>query len=457
MHHACVSPHNILVCFETMVNNHVAVLRASSIAKESNEQQKPKSATDFVKYSKAMIEFQILCLQSELELLNELSAMSDNDKMEALFDMLDQDDDGKLSAVEIAEGLRKIKGDVNFEESLTLAIDRVATFDTDEDGVLNRKEFEKLLNTILPLLGCSFHELSDMLVLTVLFTDTRNTHEENIVAEIVSDQVKVEVDEGLRRAMKDRRMKALFNVFDQDGNGWIDFKQVVVGMYKLMDDIDQASHAAVTALLLFDEKQTRELSYKDFVRLMLNVVASSPEHITFNDVADTLTRNATSVSGGISSDYVMERFSMDSTSKLLLDIAHDDDLFVDLSVVELSKIDRLFAMFGVDDDGKIGSTELALALRKFHDTTGMKTTVEESTQVMSTFDKAGDGRLSEQDFATFIVNFASTANIELVDMLDFMIVVSALKENTDAEQEYIKAVGGGEEKIDSWYAEDRYG
>jgi len=77
--------------------------------------------------------------------------------------------------------------------------------------------------------------------------------------------------------------------------------------------------------------------------------------------------------------------------------------------------------------------------------------MEETTHVIHTFNKNADGKLNKQEFATFIVNFASTANIELVDMLDFMIVVSALKDNTEAEQEYLKAIGRGEEKEDYRY------
>ena len=286
----------------------------------------------------------------------------------------------------------------------------------------------------------------------VIFSESGNTPMEDAAAEFISDEVtrNVIVDEGLRRAMKDRRMKALFNVFDEHGEGVVDFKAVVVGMYKLMDDIDEASHAAVTALLLFDETEKRELLYKDFARLMLNVVASSPDNITFDDVADTLTRNALDVSSGVTSDYVMEKFSMDTTSKLLLDISEVED-HISLSVIELAKMDRLFAMFDMDNDDKIGTEELALGLAKFHDTTGMKTTVEETKQVLKTFDKSADGKLDKHEFAAFIVNFASSANMNIIDMLDFMIVVMVLKENTEAQQEYLDAIKGGEKVLDIRY------
>jgi len=289
--------------------------------------------------------------------------MPDDQKLSVLFDMLDKDRDGKLSAVELSDGLRKIRGDTDFEEGLALAIDRVTSYETVQNGMLDQKEFESLFNALLPLIGCTFQELSEILIMQVLFSDSSSTPVEETAAQVMSEvKEEVKVDEGLRHAMKDRRMKALFNVFDQDGRGSVDFKEVVVGMYKLMDDIDEASHAAVMALLLFDEKQTRQLSYRDFARLMLNVVASSHEHITFDEMADTLTRNAINVSSGITSDYVVAKYSMDTTSKLLLDISEEEE-FTSLGVVELAKMERLFVMFDAGHDGKIDHTELALGLR----------------------------------------------------------------------------------------------
>jgi Ca2+-binding EF-hand superfamily protein len=82
-----------------------------------------------------------------------------------------------------------------------------------------------------------------------------------------------------------------------------------------------------------------------------------------------------------------------------------------------------------------------MTLRKVQDSTGMKTTVEETVKVLRTFDKDQDGQLNSQEFAAFMINFASSANTPLVDMLDFMIVLSSLKENTAAEEEYMDFIG----------------
>lgn len=75
----------------------------------------------------------------------------------------------------------------------------------------------------------------------------------------------------------------------------------------------------------------------------------------------------------------------------------------------------------------------------------MKSTTMEETahHVMGAFAKDADAQLSKHEFAAFIDNnFAGAANITLVDMPAFMTAMSALKENTEAEQEYLEAIGG---------------
>lgn len=66
--------------------------------------------------------------------------------------------------------------------------------------------------------------------------------------------------------------------------------------------------------------------------------------------------------------------------------------------------------------------------------------MEESKHVMKHFDNSHSGNLDKQEFASFVVNFATTAAVDLLDMLDFMLVVMALKENAEAEKEYVKEV-----------------
>lgn len=69
--------------------------------------------------------------------------------------------------------------------------------------------------------------------------------------------------------------------------------------------------------------------------------------------------------------------------------------------------------------------------------------------MISIFDKESTGSLNKEEFATFIVSFSKTVNIELIDMLDFMLVVTSLKGKAEAEKEYMHTLKT--EKYRYWY------
>ena len=81
---------------------------------------------------------------------------------------------------------------------------------------------------------------------------------------------------------------------------------------------------------------------------------------------------------------------------------------------------------------------------KFEETTSLNTTVEESIKVMNAFDTNADQKLDQKEFALFIARFAETCGANLSGMIDFMIVASALKNNSDSEQKYIKSISASD-------------
>ena len=80
-----------------------ATRRASSVAINSSIKKKTeaKTTSDFVKFSKFILQMQMLEIQSQLDLIDELSKMSDEDKLETLFSLIDRDGDGKIDAHDV--------------------------------------------------------------------------------------------------------------------------------------------------------------------------------------------------------------------------------------------------------------------------------------------------------------------------------------------------------------------
>ncbi|KAL7556119.1 hypothetical protein ACA910_020202 [Epithemia clementina (nom. ined.)] len=408
--------------------------------------KQPKDASQFVKYTRAMLDFAIMSLVAERAMLDELVEMSDDEKLETLFELLDKDGDGAVDATELADGLRKIRGNVSFQESLVLAIDRIATFDKEGSGKLNKEDFKTMAEALAEALGTTFHEVSEMMVMAVLFSKTGNTLEENIAGVIVSADVTeaVKEEEEARKIMVDKRMKALFALFDTDGSGAVDFKEVVMGMYRLSQDLKDSSKAAMVALLMFDEDHSRNLNYEQFAKFIINILAASPDHIEFDDVADAMTK-AASEPVTMTTDELLSVLMLQETMEEALDLQdavqqHNDQI----AKSQLARCKKLFLLWDLDNDGAVSLDELILGLRKFEEASSLSTTVDEAVALMEAFDLDQDQKLNLKEFVVFLVQFANLAATDLDEMLDFMIVTAALKENDEAELKFLKALAEGD-------------
>jgi len=269
-----------------------AVHNASLVAAASKKAAKPSTPSEFAQISRAVIELEMMALKARLIVLDQLVEMSDDEKMECLFQALDKNRDGSLSVVEIADGLRKIHGDVSFEESLDMAMQRVAYFDTDGDAKLQFEEFKVYVNKLTEAFGATFHELSEMLILSVVFSDTGNNEAEEFMATIADEELTLALkeQEALAKVMADERMKALFHIFDLDSDGSVDFVEVAMGLYKIKDDVDEAAGTAFMALLMFDDDHNTVLDYEEFTRFIVQLINTWGQ--TFDEAVFTMTKAA---------------------------------------------------------------------------------------------------------------------------------------------------------------------
>ena len=273
-----------------------ATRRASSVAAASSMKKKAaaQSTSDFVRFSKFVLQMQMVELQSQLDLLDALSKMSDDEKLETLFSLIDRDGDGKIDARELAQGLRSLDEDLAFGESLEAAVASVATFDADADAKLDKNEFKKFLDELLGALDCTFHELSELLVMQVLSSDSFANPLEEAIGDMISEPLDEAVMEAeiFRTALTDERMVALFNLFDVNSDNAVEFKEVALGLYKMTDDMEESSRAALAALLMYDEDENKTLDYVEFTKLVLNVISTAPDDVSFDEMIDDMLKAA---------------------------------------------------------------------------------------------------------------------------------------------------------------------
>lgn len=70
----------------------------------------------------------------------------------------------------------------------------------------------------------------------------------------------------------------------------------------------------------------------------------------------------------------------------------------------------------------------------------METTVDEAIGLMEAYDVDGDHTLNRPEFCLFMVQFAQLAGAGLDETLDFMVAVSSVEQNSDAEVRLMKAL-----------------
>jgi hypothetical protein len=199
---------------------------------------------------------------------------------------------------------------------------------------------------------------------------------------------------------------------------------------------------AMDILLAMDPKDTRVLDYEQFTRLILSMVAASPGQ-SLDEVADALTLQL-SLPTPISPDDLQALFMADDVYTHCRDALEEakerGEVF---SALQYDKTRRLFDLWDANNDGYIDFQELLLGMRKFQGTLAVADSLDESkdqaTFVMVGFDEDSNQKLDPAEFARVVVNYARTLDVDLHDMIDFMCVTSALKDNTDYEKAYAKA------------------
>jgi Ca2+-binding EF-hand superfamily protein len=69
------------------------------------------------------------------------------------------------------------------------------------------------------------------------------------------------------------RMKALFHLFNLDASDLVSFQEVVTGVHKITEDLDNAVITAVGALLICDEDGNQVFDYAEFTKFILQLTA----------------------------------------------------------------------------------------------------------------------------------------------------------------------------------------
>jgi len=355
--------------------------------------------------------------------------------LELLFGMLDQDKSGTIDARELADALRRRNADLGFSESIERSVSFVAAFDEDGDSKLSFGEFKEFLETVLEAIGVTFHELAEFLILQNLFSEDPDP-----VEELVGKLAETEINEAVKeesemfRALEDPRMVNLFALFDKDGSGEVDFPEVALGLYQLTENMEDAAKTAITVLLMMDEEDTRTLDYPEFTNLILHIVHASGRK--FEEMADDMTLKML---------QDKELSEEDRENLIAGNVAYEAIKLVEeeaeaMDILQYGRMQKLFESWDKNGDGALDFSEILSGMRKWQGAMAMEESVERAALAMIGFDEDKDQKLDPVEFAKALLAFSKAAEIDVHEVIDFMVVTSVMEENSPEEEAYIKAI-----------------
>lgn len=417
-----------------------ATRRAATSRKKKTK--KALTVSSFVKQTRAELQTEMAALQSQLDLINELAGMTDVEKLDLLFTLVDRDGDGTVDAKELAGSMRKRNSELSFGDSLERAINMVAVFDQDGDAKLDHDEFRDFVDVMTKELGTDFHEFSEFLVLQLVFSDSGNTEEEEIAGELAAADINeaVKKREELFDMLVDPRMIELFKLFDVDGSRVLTFKEVACGLYQITANMEESVKTTMSLLLMMDKDDTRTLNYEQFGRLIMGIVASADT--TFDEIADELTMSMMG-KNKISDADLANLIIADA----MYDAANEADGEGNADVCDAlsyGRLQKLFDLWDDDGNGSISFQELVEGLRKFQAVIKGPDNAENQAAALAGFDEDGDGVLGRREFAKAMVYYSKVVGVGLHDLIDFM-CITALgdDDNQDYQDAYKQSVNSG--------------
>lgn len=156
-----------------VVDRHKSLPGAASELVRGTYQKLKKNVAD-MQSQIAALQREVDAAQNEMEFLNDLASMNDEERINCLFDTLDEDRGGLIDAEELAAAMEQNKsGIMSTSESLTKAIDLVAKFDADGNGELDREEFHNFVESMAPNLDMTASDFCESLLVQLSSAATR--------------------------------------------------------------------------------------------------------------------------------------------------------------------------------------------------------------------------------------------------------------------------------------------
>jgi len=417
-----------------------------------------KAITAFSRRTRAKLVMERERINQKIELVDKLSQMSKSEKTKYLFSLIDRDGGGTVDPEELAAALRKRNEELTFGYCLDKAVAMVAAFDDDGNAELDVDEFAKLLDAMTSEMGLDFHEFSEFLAFQLRYSEVDEEDLEEQAAPTKKELAEqVHKHRELLSLLADPQLKELYQLFDTDGSGDLDFKEVAVGLYQMTLDMERVTQTAMQVLLMLDNNDTRTLNFEQFGKLIMAFLASTGK--SFSAVAGELTaameKNRGAVKdkdlallGLLVGEPALDEFDFDSCGSSLEEKKDDGVKRAgktgaskkgpensEMDALTVGRLNKLFDLWDADSSGDLSIEEITAGLRKYQQAaSGTKVSVdaEKEAQNLLGFDTSGFQKLGRKEFAKGMFHFSRENNVAIHDLIDASVMIFVLGNDDDA-------------------------
>lgn len=292
------------------------------------------------------------------------------------------------------------------------------------------------LTDLVQKIGCPFSDLAQLIAMRVAFEDHGVSVLDAGIDALVQDcSEALASPQAYNAAITEVRMLLLFQVLDHDQKQEVRFEDFVKSLVNVAKEMDEIPRQAL--LMCDGHNADRMLDYDAFSELLLNVVAAGG--FVFHEVANSMTLAI--CQGNTTKNEIAALFLGDDIVNLALDDNKHEKSDSEIEhALEYKRMSRLFDLWDLDHSGTLEFSELTLGMRKFQEAKDVDTTLDEMMAAMIAFDRNNDQKLDRKEFAEFLCSFAEASDVSLSELLDFMVVTSSLRDNSEAEEKYIASI-----------------
>lgn len=206
--------------------------------------------------------------------------------VDILFNLFDQNQNGTIELCEVSWGVHKLKPQVSQEDARQQALEHFLLFDQGEQRHLDKSDFTVFLQRYCLLSDTKLSEIADDMIAMLSQPDKQSDASDDDVQQQLQALSAHQVTE----VYQERRLDAVFAMWDQNSDLRISFKELCEGLYrfsgveKLKDKAAAAAQAILEPGIATDEGQ--QMSREQFGLFIRRFAAASG--VSFSAITDFL-------------------------------------------------------------------------------------------------------------------------------------------------------------------------